>query len=272
MSRENKVEDQEKAEEEAIVARVREEMAKIFPDYKTLDRSRWDGYKPEEDEADNGRLLTFYLGEAEPSNPNIMFIFKKAGGFAVNFYNNPSFEDSETCICLRGSTVYKEPYLGDGKLWAPDELEEACDQTRIWMEGLPLKKEILSQTILDSQHRLVSLGDWLKEVLEYKSAHKTKDQDKELLALPNVFQFAEESPRMAKKLVMSHLESDFDREFKIGGKSYDFAKILGEIFVGTELGEEALNLEIARIGIYYELLWQSGVARPGKSPNLKLPD
>jgi len=258
-------------ESEEIVNQVREAMAKIFPDYKTLDRSRWDGYKPVDDGADNGRLLAFYLGEAEPSNPNIMFIFKKAGGFAVNFYNNPSFGDSETCISFRGSTVYKEPYLGDGNLWANNELEEACDQTRIWMEGLPLEKEILSQTVFDSRHWVVPFKEWLEEILEYKAAHKSKDQDPARLLPPDIFKIG---IGIAKGLVIDRLDiqKELGLPFVMGGKEYSPDDILPEVNLESPLGKKALDLEIARVGIYYEILWQKGVTRPGKSNPLKLPN
>jgi len=259
-------------ESEAIVDLVREEMAKVFPDYKTVDRSRWDAYKPNQDEADNGRLLTFYCGEAEPSNPNIMFIFKKSGDFAVNFFNNPFCQESPSCICYRGDTVYKEPYCGDGQFWTLDDLDLATGYVRIWMDGLPLEKNVLGQPILDNQNQFVQFGDWLEEVLEYKVSHKTKDQEKERLALPNIFQIAKESPELIRQLVMARFESNLDGEFKIGERSYSYAEVLGEVHCRTDLGEKALDLEIARIAIHYESLWQLGVSRPGRIPELKLPD
>jgi len=266
-------------ENEAIVAQVREEMAKIFSDYKTLDRTRWDGYKPEEDDADNGRLLTFYLGETEPSNPNIMFIFKKAGGFAVNFYNNPLGFGSETHISVKGGSVYADYNPKVAGYWCQDQLEYSVESVKIWMDGIPLIPEVvdLPTFIVGSENKFLTLKEVIKEAESYANA-KPKEKkllNKEELFLPkNILGLGIDDPELITDFLRKRFAAmaKYGTKVSIQGREYTGQELLDEEKEGTEFGVmKAMRLEMIRLEIWRQMLEQKGILRSGRSQPLKLP-
>lgn len=244
------VEGKSEQELETILDEVKKSIEKVFPDYNVLDRSRWDGYKKDEDDIDNGRLLSFYRGEISPENSQIMFILHKNGGHVMNFYNNPSGFGSETHISFRGGSVYLDYDSEVSGYWWPDQIELSVESVKIWQEGIPLTPEIVNQPafIVGSEDRIATVREVIEGAQKYFNA-KPKDRkqmDKDELFMPKrLFEFVNEE---AKRVLI--------------------AKRIGED-ISEQIGDQFWK-ELYKLDSWHQMLWQKGILR--SKSDYKLPE
>lgn len=252
-------------EEDPVISQVKQEMAKIFPTYATLDRSRWDDYDPQNQyHPGRGRLLTFFQGEKGRDTPNVMFIFKE-DGYAINFYNNPQGKRSEKHLGIPGSTVYKDMLAGQGEFWPMADLERATEAARMTMEGIPLTPETLDQPtfFVGDDNNVVSLRSVIEGAQQFRRENKnmkTKEMEeamREKFQPTDIFTVLSKDSEAVKQLVLDRFAQQAENNipFVMGGKTLNPQDVIEEINNNTLVGKKALLLEVTRMNIYLELLW-----------------
>ncbi|RJQ26034.1 hypothetical protein C4577_04365 [Candidatus Parcubacteria bacterium] len=259
--------------------RAREEMARVFPGYDVVDQARWDGYKPEEDFG-NGRILNFYDGEVNPERPQVLFIYRKEGGFCTKFNNNP-WAVREDRIVSKSRPVYRSMGIRgtEEKDWRDvSDIPMALDVTKMVMEGIALTPEVLDQpAFLMKDGSVVSIRQLVKAAEAYKTERKSlkpkekklrpkmKDEMRERFEPQDLYKLSEQDLECVRDLVLQRLEyqAAHNASFVIGQERYDPGKISEEIRADTQFGRRVLAFEVRKIGFYEEVLWENAVIREG---------
>ena len=217
----------------------------------------------------------------------MVFIEKKEGGAAVNFDHNPYY-DQEKRINQETGTVYDRMVGKNKRNWPLNRIGLMTDVTRIFMEGIELTPEVVDQPtfFMGPDNKPATVREVLAQAKAYKEARKprkkgekksTKEIDKEMHELiepNNIYELADEQPELVKQHILERLryQAEHNMPFRMGERVLQPAELIMEVENGTFVGQSVMELEIAKIGSFAQLLWQEALVRRGSSREVVLPD